>query len=221
MAIDILPQREIEGNFERLKTLVQAYGSKPLCEMMDSLEGERPAQDLDRGTVNYLGLLNAPAAKGNHHAYLGGLVAHYLEMWQFGCIMLPQFQHKSKYFTEERILKGIMLHDLHKAWETFVVVANAEKGTTTLEYGKSPSSALMTNNQKTVHLVHLHEIPMDEMDWNILHSSEGGWAEAMPKDIAAISKFIYLLDELSGNVFARIEQGNEIFLRHKSPVPGY
>lgn len=165
--------------------------------------------DLLHGGVTYLGLERAPAGKGNHHAFIGGLLCHMLEMWDFW-ILLKGSLPPDPLLTDVRILKGILLHDLHKSWATFVVDQDAPSG---LNYGKHPSEGMFTHTQKSIYLAMRLGLDLDAVDFNALCCSEGGWAENAPKWGSTVGKLLYLLDELSGNVKARAEKGNLLDVR--------
>lgn len=167
------------------------------------------APDLVHEGVTYLGLERAPAGKGNHHAFIGGLVHHMLEMWDFWELLKPNLP-PDPLLTDVRILKGILVHDLHKAWATFVLDPAVDSG---LNYGKHPSEGMFTHLQKTLYLVMRLGLDLDAVDFNALCCSEGGWAENHPKWGSTVGKLLYLLDELSGNVKARAEQGNILDVR--------
>jgi len=161
--------------------------------------------DIVYDDVLYLGLCNAPAAKANHHAYLGGLVDHYLEMWSIFKDLDPSILNDDILITSARVFEGIILHDLHKAWAHFVHDVSVPSG---LNYGKHPSSNLLTQDQKSVYIASRY-VELDIIQLNSVYHSEGGWAASPPRWGSALSKLLYLLDELSSNVKTRTLSGYE------------
>jgi len=153
------------------------------------------------------GLLTAPAGSYNHHTETGGLLRHLREMTQFHHLLRTTSALKYKwdpnFMTEDRIITGICIHDLHKAHAYFL----AEKGEDG-HYVYSPYAKLwMTENQKTQALIATHGLDLDMWERNALEHSEGGWAENPPKGTTVLAKYLYLLDELSGNVLDRMSRG--------------
>lgn len=162
----------------------------------------------------YLGLMGAPAAKGNHHAYQGGLVEHLLQMWDTYWSLKENgiLPTGDPLITDANVLKGIIVHDLHKAWATFVVDGTVDTG---LNYGKHPSSSMLTNDQKSMYILNRAGVKLDLIISNVLYCSEGGWAASPPRWCSTLAKLVYLLDEWSGNVTSRIEAGTHINVREK------
>jgi 3'-5' exoribonuclease len=64
----------------------------------------------------------APAAKSNHHAWLGGLLEHTVEMLRYGRVLLAQMPHR---LNADLLLTGIILHDVGKIDE-FAIGATIE-----------------------------------------------------------------------------------------------
>lgn len=207
----ILNEAQIDSNFESLCDLVQTVCGPGWLSMVLNL-----GPNTEFEGVTFFGLKQAPAAKGNHHAYLGGLVEHLLEMWntyrQLDCSVL----YNDPLLTDTRVLKGIVSHDLHKAWCTFVQDLKVDSG---LNYGVHPSNSLLKKDQKSVYILSQANIQLDLIDMNCLFCSEGGWADSHPKWSTTLAKLVYLLDEMSGNVKARSLQGNNIDLRRPTPFP--
>jgi len=196
-------------NFNRLIGLAQTWLPPEWEGMLKRLQ-----DDSDDG---YLGLLNAPAAKENHHPYLGGLVKHMLEMWDFWKVIGPFLEEQVSLtgkvvITDELVLKGILIHDLHKAWRTFKLQNDS------IVYGDDPSDKLMTNNIKSIYILMRDGISLSMLEMNVLSCSEGGWAESPPKWCTPLAKLVYLLDEFSGNVLARCLQGNFLDLKGQFSV---
>lgn len=180
-------------------------GERQWVKMLISL-----AEDVTHEGVTYLGLRNAPAGKGNHHAYEGGLIQHYLEMWQTYINWRSLLPVPDPLITESNVLKGIIIHDLHKAWCEFVRDPAVDTG---LNYGRHPSGNLVGNDQKSMYLINQAGIKLDLVLSNLLYTSEGGWAKAPPRWCTTLSKLVYLLDEFSGNIISRIEDGTHFNVR--------
>lgn len=197
--IQPIPEADRARNLDELRTLIHFYLP---CEwkrmFMDPAFIENTVYD----GIEYFGLRDAPAAKSNHHHYRGGLVQHYLEMWRF-FLALKDTLPQDELITPERILAGILLHDLSKAWCAYQAV---EGDSIKVTYGKHPSDSLLTADQKSLYIVNRYGIHPDLYQLNALFNSEGGWAKSPPKWCSPLAKFLYLLDELSGNVKNRIEQ---------------
>lgn len=153
-------------------------------------------EDVVYDGIAYLGFVNAPAAKANHHACEGGLVSHILEMWNIHENMDLSLFNKDPLITPRTVLAGIVLHDLHKGWCHFVRDASVSSG---VNYGKHPSSNLLTADQKTVYIASQY-VTLDMVQLNAVYHSEGGWASSPPKWASVLSKYLYLLDELSSNL---------------------
>lgn len=171
-----------------------------------------------------LGFLNAPAGKAQHHAYQGGLVVHLLEMLDIAKSLLPivtlagthtlgktslagvevSYCTVDETLTWENVVRVVLLHDLHKAFQTF---------SPSLEYIKDSFSSLTTVNMQSLMLVNRfgnYSYTLHPVVVNALEHSEGGWAKNPPYFLTPLAKFCYVLDELSANVVARILEG-EVF----------
>lgn len=160
-----------------------------------------------------LGFRRAPAAKRNHHAYEGGLVAHLLEMWALWQNLRPQL-NCPPYVSDERVLKGILLHDLHKAHRTYELTT-AEPWE--VKYCDDETDMLMTADVKSLWLAHQAGISLDPEQINALLWAEGGFAKIRPKWSSVLAKVCYTLDELSGNGMARVRQRTLLDLARAEP----
>lgn len=200
--------RDLDAQVAYLRFLIETEINEPnrtaYLEMTSAL-----IPDQQDGETTYLGLRRAPAAKGNHHDHEGGLLHHYLEMWELW-ILLARRVESSPELNNERILAAIINHDLHKAYRTFVL---KEADPWQTEYGTDQSDRMMTWETKTIWLLGKHGVQLDELQMNALLWSEGGWAKIQPKWYSVLAKLAYLLDELSGNVLARIEKGTLLDVR--------
>jgi hypothetical protein len=218
MLFKILTPSEINTNWDKLTRLVSGTGlAKVLKHFEHDLvwadNGWIPtnAEFSDKGCyLNqvFAGLKNAPAGKFNHHAYPGGLVEHYLEMWSI--------HEKLGYdFPESEVVEAIILHDLHKGSFTFRWPTREEssklKPGQWFEYGDHPNTKLVDNNSQTLLMMSTcNTCPSNTLVANSLLSSEGGYNKNPPKWVSAFAKYIYCLDELSSNVSARLEKGNHL-----------
>jgi 3'-5' exoribonuclease len=60
----------------------------------------------------------APAAKGNHHAYVGGLVEHTLSMARVGARLTDHYAHYYPgLLNQDLVIAGCVLHDIGKCFE--------------------------------------------------------------------------------------------------------
>ena len=63
-------------------------------------------------------LLKAPAAKGNHHAYVAGLLEHTLSMVRLAAVIADHYQsHYAGLIDRDLVIAGAVLHDIGKLWE--------------------------------------------------------------------------------------------------------
>lgn len=207
--LETISREDREYNFNTLLGIVKVHLPPEWLAMLNGL-----AEDVEFQGVSYLGMKDAPAAKGNHHAYLGGLVQHMLEMWNT-YHDLKRFMASDDLINDSNVLQGILVHDLHKAWATFVL---DEKSVSGLNYGPHPSEGLLTHNQKTLYLLGQAGVKLDLAVSNTLHCSEGGWAEKHPKWSTTLAKLVYILDEYSGNILARSRGGNNVDLRSQQKL---
>lgn len=149
---------------------------------------------LDSGRISP-GLKYAPAGKGVHHDYLGGLVQHLFEMLSVSSSLgglLAKEAAVDAPFNLCAIGAAVLLHDLHKGYLHFV--QTSEGG---FEYADNVTTKMFTPGQKTFAM--LSEVGYNP-SWevaHILHNSEGGWAENAPAVCSVSAKYVYLLDELS------------------------
>lgn len=206
---------DVQGNWLKLIDLVAAniHGTEKAkyLHMMAEIAEDEPVSNDPKGRI-YLGFKRAPAAKGNHHAFEGGLVYHLLEMWGIW-LHLREDVLTENYITDARVLKAIINHDLHKAYKTYRLETEAPWQT---EYGDDPTDMLMTTDIKSLWILNTHGITLDPEQMNALLWAEGGFAKIKPKWCSTLSKLCYMLDEMSGNVLARIE--TRTLLDHRSPV---
>lgn len=222
-ATEVLTDQERLQNYNSLTCLIDEY-AQHLFVLFKNLKEDRmcsvgvPSVDRDSTLcykqVNYFGLLNAPAAKGVHHAYRGGLIAHYLEMWNYWKLIkptIPESKEKDSHLSDERVIVGIIMHDLHKCWCSYIADDKVPSG---INYGQHPSDQLMSPNQKSLYIAQRFSINLDVEQLNALNNSEGGYAKSPPRCQSVLSKVLYILDELSSNVLARSMTGNWFDVRN-------
>lgn len=196
--------------YEFLDLVGQVLGDSWIC-LLNSL-GPDSHHESDPSLV-YCGLMNAPAGKGNHHATVGGLIEHYREMSQLYKALPANITHGDPLINDKNVLAGIILHDLSKCWYTFTMKQGEDGQPPVFDYGNHPSSRLMNDNQKSVYLAMRGGVTLDMIMMNILFTSEGGWAKGPPRWVTTVSKLVYLLDELSGNVLNRGVTGTFLNVR--------
>ena len=155
-----------------------------------------------------LGGERAPAAKKNHHAYEGGWSAHCLEMWLLWRQLFEGQYRETEDLNNGRVWIGILLHDLHKINRTFRLTS---EDPWEVEYADDlPSNELLSWGQKTLFTAQFYGVRLDVLQYNALLGSEGGYSRLHPPGSSVLSKILYLLDEMSGNVLDRKRQGMPI-----------
>ena len=68
-------------------------------------------------TAHWLKFLVVPAATGQHNNWPGGLVEHVWSMCQLATPIIDHYQTKYKKFSKDKVLFGIIIHDLGKVVE--------------------------------------------------------------------------------------------------------
>lgn len=194
--IDILPVN--------LRPLFEKYKFSSLIEDGDT-------------RIRVFGIFDAPAGKGVHHAYQGGLVEHLLEMRYY----LDKFAYdlldgpsgkKHPILDMDAMYQGAFLHDIHKGFMHF-----HEKEDGTIDYWNGAWSAFMTPDQKTYAMLMESGICISPKVQHIINHSEGGWAENPSKEATVEAKLVYLADELSV-CNSRMQQGNVKSIRQRPDV---
>ena len=214
--IYLLSEQQRKYNFERLQKDINTSG----LPSAEKTAWNRILQDLQLDSILKdgsltLGLMDAPAGKGMHHAYLGGLVVHLLEMIRLAALIKPVIFNQvsfscgmlrgeppcqaGDYLSMDDVLRVILLHDLHKAEGTFVVADGK------LAYAKNSALNYLTTNMQSLSIAGRHFNYLTNKNvLNALESSEGGWAKNPPRSVTPLAKFCYLLDEMSANVVSPI-----------------
>jgi 3'-5' exoribonuclease len=103
---DFLPvtQRDIEKMWSRVTETLRAVKSPDLLALLGKFIN-------DEWFV--AAFKRAPAARTNHHAYLGGLLEHTLNLLELAVVVLPRYPDVSA----DLVLTGIFLHDAGKTTE--------------------------------------------------------------------------------------------------------
>ena len=203
----MLTPEQMESNWTALMRMLP-INLHPLFEMY---KDSRLLEDGDKH-VRVFGLYDAPAGKGVHHAYQGGLVEHLLEMKYYldlfanSCLDTPQG------LDMQAMYEGAFLHDLHKGFMHFY-----EKEDGTIDYWNSAWSAFMTPDQKTYAMLMEVGTKITSKVQHIVNNSQGGWAENPSKEATVEAKLVYLADELSV-CNSRLQQGNSKSIRQHPDV---
>jgi hypothetical protein len=200
-------------NLVMLKELVAIYVPRSsqrdqYLEMINALSEDVAQAD---GRI-LLGMRRAPAARGNHHAFEGGLVYHYLEMWDVWERWKASFDlEKYDYVNNDRVLRGIINHDIHKAFRYYRLVTSPDGPTRpapwAVELAYDHTDKMVIENVKSIQILNRHGIVLDDQQMNALLCSEGGFSRTRPDWCSVLAKLLYLLDEMSGNVLGRISKG--------------
>ncbi|MEM7111853.1 MAG: HD domain-containing protein [Chloroflexota bacterium] len=137
--------------------------------------------------------VNAPAARGMHHAYLGGLLEHTLSMAAIGEHLA---QHYS-YVNKDLLLAGTLLHDMGKAIEYDVHTS----------FGFSEDGRLVGHIVRAIVMVETaaqkHNIPEDQLRELVhliaSHHGKLEWGSPMqPKTLEAI--LLHQIDLLDSRI---------------------
>lgn len=204
----------LRNNFSRLLEIIEnvfsPWTSSQWTQLFLENEKSFEAQEFGKtpGTVELLGFLEAPAAKGNHHATRGGLVVHLLEMWdlhkKFVGVLEAMQEDTSETLNDRDVLTVILAHDLHKGLGMFKVISREPWA---VEYTSAPVARMVPKDVRSITTMAKYKIPLTDDIVNAIMNSEGGWAECKPKWSTVLAKYVYLLDEMSGNVLDRIRTG--------------
>jgi hypothetical protein len=207
MGAAALTAQRLRENWEKLTGLAAGNLPSPAAEaflrLLDTLKEDPPNEH-----KHYLGFYRSPAARRNHHAFEGGLVQHLLEMWSLWEQLKPQL-NAPPFISDERVLKAIILHDLHKAYRTYQLMSSDPWE---VRHGDDETDMLMGTDVKSLWLAQRAGITLDPEQINALLWAEGGFSNIRPRWCSVLAKVCYALDELSGNGLARIRK--RTFLDH-------
>jgi hypothetical protein len=171
MGATALTAQRLRENWEKLKGLAAGNLPSPAAEsflrLLDTLKEDQPNEH-----KHYLGFYRAPAARRNHHAFEGGLVQHLLEMWSLWEQLKPQLS-APPFISDERVLKAIILHDLHKAYRTYELMSS---DSWEVRHGDDETDMLMGTDVKSLWLAQRAGITLDPEQINALLWAEGGFS---------------------------------------------
>lgn len=104
--VNLLPStpRSIESMFARVKELLGTLEHPGMRALADAYLGDEALME---------GFCRAPAAVSVHHAFIGGLLQHTLQLIELADRMLPLYPELNR----DLVLMGLFLHDLGKVWE--------------------------------------------------------------------------------------------------------
>lgn len=103
---DFLPStsRDVEEMWRRVKEVLRGVKNPDLLALLAKfIKDDEFAATFKR----------APAARSNHHAYLGGLLEHTLNVLELAALVLPRYPEVST----DLVLAGVFLHDAGKTAE--------------------------------------------------------------------------------------------------------
>jgi len=103
---DFLPRtsRDIDEMFQRVREIVGEIKNRHVRALVDEFLNDEARMALFR---------RAPAARELHHAYVGGLLEHTLNVLELARLVLPRYPKVSA----DLVLAGVFLHDLGKTAE--------------------------------------------------------------------------------------------------------
>ena len=103
---DFLPEspRSIEAMCSEFETILDSIGNPWLRHLLALFREDEPFMALYR---------TAPAAKGMHHVYLGGLLEHSLSVASLVDRIVPQYENLNR----DLLIAGALLHDVGKVRE--------------------------------------------------------------------------------------------------------
>lgn len=104
--VNLLPStpRSIEGMFDRVKELLASLEHPGMRTLAEAYVSDPALME---------GFCRAPAAVSVHHAFIGGLLQHTLQLLELADRMLPLYPELNR----DLVLMGLFLHDLGKVWE--------------------------------------------------------------------------------------------------------
>jgi len=103
---DFLPRtkRDVDEMFSRVKAIVAEIRDPNVTALLNEFLNDRELMDMFK---------KAPAAREMHHAYIGGLLEHTLNLLEVGRLVIPRYPRVST----DLVLAGLFLHDLGKSAE--------------------------------------------------------------------------------------------------------
>lgn len=97
-------KHDIEQMWTRVKEILRGLKHPDVLALIAQFVNDRAFAE---------GFKRAPAARTNHHAYIGGLLEHTLSLLELGLVVAPRFPDLS----QDLILAGLFLHDAGKVYE--------------------------------------------------------------------------------------------------------
>ncbi len=97
-------ERDVDQMWQRVKEILRQVRNPHLLRLLAAFVND---EDFVRG------FKRAPAARTNHHAYLGGLLEHTLSLLELALVVLPRYPQVSS----DLVLSGLFLHDAGKIAE--------------------------------------------------------------------------------------------------------
>jgi 3'-5' exoribonuclease len=97
-------QQDPDEMFARVKAILRQIKSKPLLVLVKQFVQDEELMERFR---------KAPAAVQLHHAYLGGLLEHTLNVLELALVVIPRYPQVSL----DVVLAGVFLHDIGKTSE--------------------------------------------------------------------------------------------------------
>jgi len=103
---DFLPAttRDVEQMWERTKEILRSIKNRDILNLLKQFVEDEPLVRAFK---------RAPAATQLHHAFLGGLLEHTLNVLELAVLVLPRYPEVST----DLVLAGIFLHDIGKTTE--------------------------------------------------------------------------------------------------------
>jgi 3'-5' exoribonuclease len=97
-------RRDIEAMFQRVCAILRSLSHPGMLSLAETFLGDEAIM------ANFR---RAPAAVSVHHAWIGGLLEHTLQVMELAERMLPLYPQLDR----DIVLMGLFLHDLGKCWE--------------------------------------------------------------------------------------------------------
>jgi len=148
-----------------------------------------------------VGLLEAPAGRKNHHAYSGGLLSHIIQMIEI-CFTIYHY----KIFPFHGVLNkgdiviGCVIHDLHKAYQTFV--KDLRIGYPPFRYAKENNR--IPNDFQSIHICSKFGIHLTEYQTNAIIGAEGHFASLYHEiEISKLAALINMADVYSSKILKK------------------
>jgi 3'-5' exoribonuclease len=192
------PALDTDAQFAQLRALVAQVKNLHVRALLDAFLDDPQLASAFRV---------APAAKGIHHAWLGGLCEHTLSVLQLGwriCDHYPQLDR-------DLVTAGALLHDIGKAREI-----SPEPGFEYTDEGKLVGHLVLTCQLIREKAAAIQGFPSD-LEWRLTHlvvAHHGRHEYGSPKEPVTLEAMVvHALDDLDtrvssfGQLFAKAEPG--------------